>query len=178
MMIMMGGMNMKVKMALPSCTSPWSLFQWDSIHSIGKRGRWGGFLVLSTLAIVVSVVVNIIVVPIRMMAWPRLYGRQGGDQPDIGPFIALLLAFLLFCFLFLMTLAKKKMQLLNAVTAHKIGSFFFLCLLSFTFLNVLDSVGNTLLASWTSLMTVSAHSMHLLANLSLHPPSFLSSCCS
>ena len=135
----------------------------------GEKRKMRRISGLSTLVIVVSVVVNIIVVPIRMMAWPRLYGRQGGDQPDIGPFIALLLAFLLFCFLLLMTLAKKKMQLLNAVTAHKIGSFFFLCLLSFTFLNVLDSVGNTLLASWTSLMTVSAHLMHLLANLSLHP---------
>ena len=30
--------------------------------------------------------------------------------------------------------------------------------------------GNTLLASWTSLMTVSGHSMHLLANLGLHQP--------
>ena len=60
---------------------------------------------------------------------------------------------------------------LNTVTQrrNKIGSFFFLCLLSFTSLNVLDCVGNTLLASWTSLMIVFGHSMHLLANLSLHP---------
>ena len=49
---------------------------------------------------------------------------------------------------------------------HKIGSFFFLCcLLSFTFLKVPTLLGHTLLSSWTSLMTVSGHSMHLLANL-------------
>ena len=39
--------------------------------------------------------------------------------------------------------------------------------------SVFSLLGNALLTSWTSLMTVSGHSMHLLANLNLHHLPFL-----